>query len=133
MVALKAVATTALLTLALPAAAQTPGDADARPEAHPSPGATSGPSGTSVSPTLVNKTGSALGQVSAIRQSFAPRVAAAKSDDEKNALQQQAMDQAVKAINDQGLSVDQYNEVIRLAQNDQQLQQQLVAVAKSPH
>jgi hypothetical protein len=128
MVALKAVATAALLatTLVAPVAAQAPGGPDPRAGS----GAAPGMSGTSVSPALVTKTGAALRQVTEIRQSFAPRVAAAKSDDEKQTLQQQAMDKAVQAINDQGLSVDQYNQVIRLAQSDPQLEQQLVAAAK---
>ena len=137
MVALKAVATAALLvtTLAGPVAAQAPGGPDTRPgtgsSAGPGTGGAPGMSGTSVSPALVNKTGAALRQVTEIRQTFAPRVAAAKSDDEKQTLQQQAMDKAVQAINGQGLSVDQYNQVIRLAQSDPQLEQQLVAAAKN--
>ena len=116
-------AATLLVALALPAAAQQPGQ-QANPNAAP-PAA-----GVSVSPALVTKTGAALRQVADIRQSYAPRVAAAQSDGEKQTLQQQAMDETVRAINGQGLSVDQYNQVIRMAQADPQLQEQLVSAAK---
>ena len=131
MIDIKAAATaaTVLIALTLPGAAQTSGpDAGATPSTPPP---ATGPSGTAVSPALVTKTGAALRQVSDIRQSYAPRVASAKSDDEKQSLQQQAMDEAVRAINAQGLSVDQYNQVIRLAQADPTLQDQLVTAAKA--
>jgi hypothetical protein len=68
--------------------------------------------------------------VTTIRQSYSPRIAAAKSTDEKQGLQQQAMDESVKAVNGQGLSVDQFNQVIRLAQADPDFQQRLLAAAK---
>ncbi len=135
MVGIKAAATAATLLVAatLPAAAQQP-----RPNAGPGVGGAApnaapnapGP-GTAVSPALVSKTGAAMRQVTDIRQSYAPRVAAARNDDEKQTLQQQAMDQAVRAINDQGLSVDQYNQVIRLAQADPTLQEQLLSAAQT--
>jgi hypothetical protein len=40
------------------------------------------------------------------------------------------MDESVKAVNGQGLSVDQFNQVIRLAQADPDFQQRLLAAAK---
>jgi hypothetical protein len=81
--------------------------------------------------TTVDKAGAALRQVTVIRQTYAPRIAAANSDKEKQSLRQQAMDEAAKAVNDQGLSVDQYNEVMRLAEADPGLEQRLVTAAKA--
>jgi hypothetical protein len=89
------------------------------------------PTATAVPDHMVAKTGAALRDVTEIRQSYAPRVAAATSEGEKQGLQQQAMDAAVKAIGDRGLSLDQYNDVIRAAQGDPQLEQRLVAAAKT--
>src|SRR5258706_5547877 len=81
--------------------------------------------------TVVAKTGAALRDVTEIRETYAPRVAAASNDGEKQGLLQQATDKSVKAITDRGLSLDQYNQVIRAAQADPQLEQRLVTAAKS--
>ena len=122
MAGLKAAAIAAALltsTLAVPLAAQQPGAAPP------------GQSATAVPDTVVAKTGAALRDVTEIRETYAPRVAAASNDGEKQGLLQQATDKSVKAITDRGLSLDQYNQVIRAAQADPQLEQRLVTAAKT--
>jgi hypothetical protein len=108
--------------LALPLAAQQ--------SAPPSPGTPTAP-GAALPDETVSKAGAALRQVTVIRQTYTPRIASASSDKEKQSLRQQAMDEAAKAVNDQGLSIDQYNQVMRLAEADPSLEQRLVTAAKT--
>jgi hypothetical protein len=117
-----ALAATIALALATPLAAQQP--------AAPGKG---GPSGSaSVAPAKVQQAGAALRDVTAIRETYTPQIASAKNDGEKQALQQRAMDDAAKAINDKGLSVDQYNDVMRAAQADPALGEQVLSAARAP-
>jgi len=109
------------LTAILPLAAQ-------QPDAAPGIG---GPAAGPSDEATVTKAGVALRQVSQIRSNYTPRIASAKSDTEKQGLQQQAMGEAMKAINDQGLSIDQYNKVIQEAQADPGVQQRLITAAKT--
>lgn len=112
------------LALASPLAAQQP----APGKNGPAPG----PSAASVAPGTIQQAGAALRDVTTIRETFTPQIASAKSDGEKQTLQQRAMDAAAKAINDQGLSVDQYNDVMRKAQADPALGEQVLTAARAP-
>jgi hypothetical protein len=119
---------TALLTgLVLPAAAQQPGAATAPRSDATAPGTPS----AAVSDAVVAKTGAAVRQVAAIRKSYGPRIAAADNDSDRQGLQQQAMAEAAKAINDQGLSLEQYNHVIELAQADPTLGKRVISAVQS--
>jgi hypothetical protein len=84
-----------------------------------------------VSDELISKVGTAVGHIAAIQQSFGPRVAAATSDDEKLGLQKEATVAAAQAINDQGLTVEEYNAVVVAAQDDTELEQRLLEVASA--
>ncbi len=109
-----------LLTTAVPLAAQTqsPNGSTVRPA----------PSGT-VSEATVDKAGAALRQVATINSVYAQRVDGARSDNERDALKHQAMDEAAKAVTDQGLTIGQYNQVIELAQADPRVKQRLLNAA----
>ena len=84
-----------------------------------------------ISDEMIEKVGTAVGRIAAIQQSYGPRVAAAESKDEKQGLQKQATIDAVKAISDQGLTVEQYNEVVVAAQDDTELEGRLLEAANS--
>ena len=89
------------------------------------------PQTSQVDDVTVNKVGTALKHVSVIRQRYAQRAQSTDSPQEKQALTSQAQQDMMKAIGDQGLSVQQYDQTIRLAQSDQGLRQRLIAVARS--
>ncbi len=118
----QAVAATAavLMSAILPAAAQ-----QQLPQAPASP-----PQQGQMSDAEVNKVGTALRHVAMIRQQYAQRAQSAGSEQQQT-LSDQARQEMVKAINDQGLSVQQYTQVIQMAQNDEPLKRRLLSVAQS--
>jgi len=81
----------------------------------------------------VRKAGAALRQVAQIQQDYEQRMKSAQTKDQQQGLTQQAHVAAVQAINNQGLSVDQYNQVIRTAQADPGTKQRLLAAAQQAH
>ena len=119
-----AAALAAMVTLAAPlAAAQQP----------PNPPASSGAStGAAVPKETIAQAGAALREVTAIRENYGPQIASAKSDTERQTLTQRAMDLSTKAINDRGMTVDQYNDVMVKARADQALGDQVLEAARAP-
>jgi hypothetical protein len=111
---------------ALTALALTTPLAAREPTAQPAPPA------AAVAPGTVQQAGAALRDVTTIRETYSPQIASAKTDSERQVLQQRAMDEAAKAINDKGLTVDRYNEVMRQAQADRDLGDQVLAAARTP-
>ena len=120
-----AVAAGFLASAALPALAQQA----PRDTGSPAQGATTQQG--SVSDALVHKVGTALRQASDIRQKYSARAGSASTPEQKQALSGQAETEMLKAINDQGLSVQQYNQVIQMAQADPTLRQRLLSAAQS--
>jgi hypothetical protein len=86
------------------------------------------PQAQSPSPTIsdekLNAAAVAIGRVTSIRQSYEPKIAAAPPAD-KQRMTEEANDAMKKAVADQGLSVDEYNSIIRTAQNDPSVRQKL--------
>jgi len=89
--------------------------------------------GDNVSAGTITKAGAALRRVTEIKQTYSQRLGGAKTEDEQQTLRKQATEEAVKAISDQGLTVDQYNQVIRQAQANPGLRERLLAAAQSGH
>jgi hypothetical protein len=106
----------AMLALAPPLAAQQPS---------PTAGA------AAVPPETIVQAGAALREVTTIRETYAPQIAAAKSDAEAKSLTERAMELSTKAITDRGLSVDQYNDVMVKARSDRALGDQVLQAARS--
>jgi hypothetical protein len=79
---------------------------------------------TPISDEKLNAAAVAVGQVSSIRQSYEPKIAAASPSD-KPRLTKEANQAMEKAVTDQGLSVDEYNSIMRTAQNDPTVRQKL--------
>ena len=86
----------------------------------------------SVSDATVAQVGKALRKVEEIRQTYAQRIQSATSQDQQQGLSQQAAAEAQQAVRSQGLNPQQYNDVIRLAQNDVGLRKRLIAAAGLP-
>jgi hypothetical protein len=89
------------------------------------------PANADISDDLVTKVGSAAVRVVEIRQTFTPRIVAARSQAERDGLEEEATAALVEAISDQGLSVDEYNEVVAAAQDDPDLEQRLLTAASA--
>jgi GTP1/Obg family GTP-binding protein len=105
-------------TMALPAAAQLPS------------GAPSGVvSDANTSDATVKKVGAALRQVAQIKETYSQRLQSANTPMQKQDISKQASGAAVTAITQQGLTIEQYNQVIRAAQNDPALKQRVLAAA----
>jgi len=116
-----AAVTCLLITAALPAAAQQSGTPRS-PTASSEQG--------QMSDAMVSKVGTALRHVATIRQQYSQRAQGANSQ-QQQALSDQAKNEMVKAIGDQGLSVQQYQQAIQMAQNDETLKRRLLSVAEA--
>jgi hypothetical protein len=121
-----AVALTAGALLLIPAAEAQTNSPQARPETQsPQTQPLQTPSSpASISDEKLNAAAVAIGQVATIRQSYESKIAAAPPSD-KQRLTKEANDALLKAVTDQGLSVDEYNNIIRTAQNDPTVREKL--------
>jgi hypothetical protein len=75
---------------------------------------------------LINKVAAAAGRVAQIQQAFSTQAEATSAPEARNALAIQARTQAEQAIDDQGLSIDDYNAVLTAAETDHELERRLV-------
>jgi hypothetical protein len=118
--------------LLLPAANAQMNQTQPRPQAQ-SPHAQS-PQEQSPSPTIpdekLSAAAAALGEVTSIRQSYERKIAEAPQPD-KQRVTDEANNALKKAVTDQGLSVDEYNTILRTAQNDPTIRQKLAQ--RIPH
>ena len=94
----------------------------------PAPQATS-PNGE-MSDAMVHKVGTALRHVATIRQTYQQRAQAANNQQQIQDLNDQAQKEMVKAISDQGLSVQQYQQAIQMAQANPTLRQRVISAAE---
>ena len=86
-----------------------------------------------ISDEKLSAAAAAIGQVAIIQQSYESRIAAAPSSD-KQRLTKEGNDALEKAVTDQGLSVDEYNSIIRTAQNDPTVREKLTQrISHSSH
>ena len=130
-----AVALTAGALLLVPAAEAQMNPPQARPQAQspqtpslqtPSPSAP-------ISDAKLNAAAAAIGQIATIRQSYEGKIAAAPSSD-KQRLAKEQNDALEKAVTDQGLSVDEFDSIIRIAQNNPTFHEKLIqCIPNSSH
>jgi hypothetical protein len=83
-----------------------------------------------ISDEKLNAAAAAIGRVTSIRQSYEPKIAASPPANKQH-MTEEANDAMKKAVTDQGLSVDEYNSIIRTAQNDPSVRQKLTQ--RIPH
>jgi len=88
------------------------------------------PPSAPISDDKLTAAAAAIGQVTTIRQSYESKIAVASASD-KQRLTKEADDALTKAVTDQGLSVDEYNSIMRTAQNDPAVRQKLTQ--RIPH
>lgn len=63
--------------------------------------------------------------VQEVREDFADRLQNAEDETEAQSMQQEAQDEMVSAVEDSGMSVEEYNEVAMALQNDPELMQEV--------
>ncbi|WP_018141928.1 MULTISPECIES: DUF4168 domain-containing protein [unclassified Thioalkalivibrio] len=68
---------------------------------------------------------SAFVAVQEVREDFADRLQGAEDETEAQSMQQEAQDEMVSAVEDAGMSVEEYNEVAMALQNDPELMQEV--------
>jgi hypothetical protein len=71
----------------------------------------------------------AVEQVSTIKQTYQDKLTSAPPA-EKERITTEANDAMARAVTDQGLSVEEYNSIIQVAQNDPQIRQQILQRVK---
>jgi hypothetical protein len=103
-----------------------------RPQAQTPSFQTPSPS-ASISDEKLNAAAAVLGQVATIRQSYESEIAAAPPSD-KQRLAKERIDAFKKAVTDQGLSVDEFDSIIRIAQNNPTFHEKLIqCIPNSSH
>jgi Domain of unknown function (DUF4168) len=86
--------------------------------------------GSRVGDDMVNRVGVAAGKVALIQQEFAMQAQAETEPDAREALATRARADAERAIDEQGLSIQDYNAVLTAAETDQDLEQRLLEAAR---
>lgn len=73
----------------------------------------------------------AMQDVSAIGQEKEPEIANAESEDEAQEIWQEAQEEMASAVEDRGLTVEEYNEITQAAQSDPELASKLNSMVES--
>jgi len=84
-----------------------------------------------ISDQKLDAAAAALDRVASIKQSYEQQMATAAPSD-KDRIAGDANNAMKKAVTDQGLSVDEYTSIIRVAQNDPGVRQKLLQRLHSP-
>ncbi|WP_158921957.1 DUF4168 domain-containing protein [Acidisphaera sp. S103] len=84
----------------------------------------------SVPQDVVTKVGMAAGHIARIQQDYLRQAEAENSDDVRGTLADHAQDAAKRAIDEQGLTVQDYNAVLSAAEGDEDLERRLVDAAR---
>lgn len=75
---------------------------------------------------------SAAMKVEEIHKAYQPRVQSAQTTDERLEIREQASNEMQKAVRDEGLSVDKYNQIYAAAQNDPAVAQEIDKYLRQP-
>lgn len=110
-----------------PALAQGTGPANATPPAATPPSAQApAPKASDISDSDITKFAQVNKKVQHLRAEYTEKLQASGTDQQKSAaIQREAQDKMVKAVEDSGLGVAKYNEIIRVAQADPALAQRI--------
>ena len=74
----------------------------------------------------LDATAAALDQIADVKESFTKQIEATPSDADKRRLVDEANKALVKAVTDQGLSVEEYTSIMVVAQNDPGVRQRIL-------
>jgi len=84
-----------------------------------------------VSDQVVSQVGKAAVEILKLRQSLEESMATAQTEEERETLTSRVEVAAVRAIDEQGLTVEEYNEVLAAARSDQQLEERVLLACKA--
>ena len=84
-----------------------------------------------VSDQTVSQVGKAVVQILKLRQTMEASMATAHTDEERQSIADEVETAAVVAISDQGLTVEQYNQVIAAAQADSELEERVLVACRA--
>jgi hypothetical protein len=79
-----------------------------------------------VSDQTVSQVGKAVAQIMKLRLSLEEDMSTARTDEERQSLAAEVESAAMRAIDEQGLSIPEYNEVMTAAQNDPELEERVL-------
>jgi Domain of unknown function (DUF4168) len=80
-----------------------------------------------ISDTKIQKVGAALREVSQVRKDYTVRIGTATTYEEKHGLQAEAEAAMVDAVQGQGLSVPEFNEMVDATDDDPALRDRVIA------
>jgi hypothetical protein len=129
--AMRSVTRSSLAAIVLAAAWQLSVPAANAQESNPSQQAPNPPSPGLVRPApdlsdpKLDAAAAALAQVATVKQDYQQRIEQAAPGD-KERIADEANDALLKAVEDQGLTVDEYNSIIVVAQNDPEVRQKIL-------
>jgi hypothetical protein len=83
-----------------------------------------------ISPDLVKKVGAAAGQIARIQTDLTTQAETETAADTREALAQRARTAAEQVIDEQGITVHDYNTVLAAAEGDQDLERRLLDAAR---
>jgi hypothetical protein len=86
--------------------------------------------GLEVPDDMVLKVGAAVGKLALIQQNYQTQVEAETAAPARQELADQAQRAAIEAIDAEGISVEEYNEVLSAAENDPALEARLIDAAR---
>lgn len=95
------------------------------PSAQPPSGSPQQSKPANIPDEKIGAAAAALQRVAGIKQDYEKRLAAAQ-DNDKQKLVDEANSELVKAVTDQGLSVDEYTQIMVVAQNDPQVRDKIL-------
>jgi hypothetical protein len=84
-----------------------------------------------VSEETVSQVGKAVVQIVKLRKSMEEQLATARTDEDRETIADELQTAAVLAINDQGLSVNEYNQVISAAEDDTELEERVLLACQA--
>lgn len=92
----------------------------------PSPPPPQAPGGAEVDDQTLERFVQAYGEVQEIRRDLTSKLSNAQDQEKAQQLQQEAQTEMVGAVQDAGLSPDEYNRIASQMANDQELRQQVI-------
>ncbi len=88
------------------------------------------PSPSQPSPSIpdhkLDATAAALNQISDVKKSYTEQIESTPSENDKQRLVDEANKALVKAVTDQGLSVEEYTSIMVMAQSDPEVRQKIL-------
>jgi hypothetical protein len=117
---------TPFLTAAILATAVPAGNAQVQNAQEQSPAPSPSQPSQSIPDHKLDATAAALNQIADVKESYTKKIEATPSESDKQQLVDDANKALVKAVTDQGLSVEEYTSIMVVAQSDPMVRQKIL-------